>query len=66
VRGMLTTKGKVRSSVESLAKFIDRFDKLAKQLGLERKARKITTIDDVLNSDDPIDVHGTHEPEDDV
>jgi alkylated DNA nucleotide flippase Atl1 len=47
---MHTSKGRVRSSVDALYKAIDRQGQLAKVLGLERQARRVSrTLDDFLN-----------------
>jgi hypothetical protein len=53
VRGLLTTKGKVRSSVESLKKYIDLQEKLSKLLGLDRTTKTVPmTIDQFMDEPD--------------
>jgi hypothetical protein len=51
IRGMLTPQGKMRSTAEAFFKAIDRFDKIARQLGIERLSKKINqTIEDYLSA----------------
>jgi hypothetical protein len=53
-RGLLTAKGRARSSVDQLFRAIDRFVRLSEKIGLERQARKVgpQTLDDILAAPD--------------
>lgn len=47
-RGLLTVKGKVRSTVEAFFKAVDRYDKLSQRLGLERTTKNVGAIEQWL------------------
>jgi hypothetical protein len=49
-RGIVTSKGKVRSVVEAFFKATDRHDRLARLVGLERRTKRVTagTIEEYL------------------
>ena len=50
--GPITTKGKARALYRAYLDALDRETKLAQVLGLERRARKIPTLAEVMNSDE--------------
>ena len=47
-RGMLTPKGRVRSTYTAWLAALDRWDRLAQRLGLDRRASKVPTLDAYL------------------
>lgn len=47
-QGVLTAKGKTRAAVTTWLSIVDRQLKLAQVLGLERKAKRAKSLDDVL------------------
>ena len=47
-RGMLTAKGRVRSTYTAWLAALDRWDRLAQRLGLDRRASKVPTLDAYL------------------
>jgi hypothetical protein len=50
-RGLFTPKGRVRSTVVHWLATLDRWDKFAMRVGIERRARRIPTLQDVLSGD---------------
>jgi hypothetical protein len=65
-RGLLTLKGKMRSTVEGLFKAIDRTDKLAQRIGLERKLKKVpTSIEEFMQSENDAVIDLAPEGDDD-
>ncbi len=67
-RGLLTVKGKVRSTVDALFKAVDRYDKLAQRLGLERRTKKVpTSIEEFMSQPDGvIDIEPSDDDNDDA
>ena len=49
-QGVMTAKGKTRSAVTTLLSIIDRQTKLAATLGLERRAKPVASLADVLEA----------------
>jgi len=47
-RGFYTPRGRQRNSVEAYLKILDRYEKLAKRLGLQRRTKDVNPIDDYL------------------
>ena len=50
-RGILSPRGRVRSSLDQFMKCLDRWDKLAQRIGMERRPKRIT-VDDLMNTSD--------------
>jgi hypothetical protein len=48
--GVLTGKGKTRSATNCYLQVLDRFVRLAGTLGLQRRARQVPTLDEVLDA----------------
>ena len=51
VRGLLTQRGRVQSTCLALLQAVDRWDRLAQRLGLERRSKRVPTPDEVLRGD---------------
>jgi hypothetical protein len=47
-QGVLTTKGRTRAAVDVYLRVVDRVTKLAGELGLERRAKRIPSIEEAL------------------
>jgi hypothetical protein len=52
-RGFLTHRGNVRSTYNAFMLAIDRWDRLAQRLGIDRRARPVPSLDQVMNGNDP-------------
>ena len=50
--GVLTGKGAMRAATTAYLQVLDRFVRVAGRVGLERKARKIPSLEDVMDADD--------------
>ena len=50
--GVLTGKGAMRAATTAYLQVLDRFVRVAGRVGLERKARKIPSLEDVMGADD--------------
>jgi hypothetical protein len=49
-RGIFTAKGRVRSSYNAFLLALDRWDRIAQRLGLERKSRPVNPLDAVASA----------------
>jgi hypothetical protein len=49
-RGLLTRRGRVRSTYNAFLQAIDRWDRLAQRLGLARKAKPVQTLEQYLQA----------------
>lgn len=48
--GVITARGRTRNSVMTFLQTLDRWDRLAQRLGMERRAKKVPTIDEFMRS----------------
>lgn len=51
-RGLMTARGRVRSTYTLLLQTIDRWDRIAQRLGLERRSHRVPTLDEVLDGEE--------------
>lgn len=62
-RGLLTAKGRVRSSVSKWLEVLDRWDRFAQRIGVDRRPRQVQTLNERLAAMVP--VNGTSAAGDD-